>query len=274
VQQRVIDPSLVVREQQPAAQQPVVRQQQAVVQQPPASAPSVVVSSGPRVALVIGNSNYSAMPRLINPRNDAEDVAKALREAGFDVSLGVDLTRSGMEDALSGFSRRARQAETALVYYAGHGLQHNGINYLTPIDARLDDEADLRKLILLQNVLDDLQGASKIRLLFIDACRDNEAVQQLASRLPRTRAAAFTRGLAGASADGTLIAYATQPNKVAADGQGRNSPFTQALLKHLPIPGVELRTLLTRVRAEVVQATGGAQRPEVSDSLVGEFAFR
>jgi hypothetical protein len=259
--------------------QPVVQQapaaQQVVVQQPPVNiAPSVLAPSGARVALVIGNSNYSAMPKLVNPRNDADDIGKVLKDSGFDVVLGTDLTRTGMEDALSGFSKKARLAETALVYFAGHGLQHNGINYLAPVDARLDDETDLRKLILLQNVIEDLQGASKVRLLFVDACRDNDVVQQLTSRLPRARAAAFTRGLAGATADGTLIAFATQPNRVAADGQGRNSPFAQALLKHLPTPGVELRTLLTRVRADVVQATGGAQRPEVSDSLVGEFAFR
>jgi uncharacterized caspase-like protein len=117
--------------------------------------------------------------------------------------------------------------------------------------------------------------ASDVRILIVDACRDNEAVQQVASRLPASRAAAVSRGLSRVpDADGTLVVFATQPNRVAADGAGRNSPFTQALLKHLPTPGVELRTLMTRVRADVVAATGGMQRPELSDSLVGEFVFK
>lgn len=187
--------------------------------------------------------------------------------------LGTDLTRSEMEERLIRFSRQARSADTALVFYAGHGLQHLGINYLAPIDAKLEDESDLRRLINLQDVITDLQGASRVRILMVDACRDNEAVQQLASNLPKTRAAAFSRGLAKVDADGTLIAFATQANRIAADGDGRNSPFTTALLTHLPAAGIELRTVMTRVRADVVQVTGGKQRPEVWDSLVGEFSF-
>jgi uncharacterized caspase-like protein len=109
----------------------------------------------------------------------------------------------------------------------------------------------------------------------VDACRDNDIVQQLARRLPATRSSGLTRGLARIEgADGTLIAFATQPNRVAADGDGRNSPFARALLRHLPTPGLELRTLMTRVRTDVVNLTGGTQRPEVWDSLVGEFVFK
>jgi tetratricopeptide (TPR) repeat protein len=234
-----------------------------------------MVARDRRVALVIGNSAYDNLRKISNPRNDADDLAQALRELGFDVVLGTDLKRAEMEEALIQFSRTARQADTALVYYAGHGIQHNGVNYLIPVDAQVGDEADLVKLVSLQSVIANLQGASHVRLLIVDACRDNEAVQQLASRLPAARAAGFTRGLARIDgADGTLVAFATQPNRVAADGIGRNSPFAQALLKHLPTPGLELRTLMARVRAEVVTATGGAQRPEVWDSLVGEFAFK
>jgi len=228
-----------------------------------------------RVALVIGNSAYVTFPRIPNPRNDAEDLAAGLKALGFDVLTGLDLNRARMEALLIEFARKARQSDTALVFYAGHGLQHNGINYLAPVDAKIDDETDLRKLVNLQDVMNDLQSASRVRILIVDACRDNEAIKQLASRLPTTRSAAFTRGLARVeAADGTLVAFATQPNRVAADGQGRNSPFTQALLKHLATPGLELRTLMTRVRTEVVGATGGSQRPEVWDSLVGEFAFK
>lgn len=261
-----------------ASQKPALTSSPAVsvVAAPPALAAtaSVPVSSGRRVALVIGNSTYRAFPKIPNPRKDAEDLAKALSGLGFEVVLGTDLTRADMEERLIRFSRQARGADTALVFYAGHGLQHQGINYLAPVDARLDDESDLRRLVNLQDVIADLQGASRVRILMVDACRDNEAVQQLASSLPKTRAAAFSRGLAKVDADGTLIAFATQANRVAADGDGRNSPFTTALLKYLPMPGVELRTLMTRVRADVVQSTEGRQRPEVWDSLVGEFAFK
>jgi tetratricopeptide (TPR) repeat protein len=240
---------------------------------PPASRAPAVADR--RVALVIGNSGYTTFPRIPNPRNDAEDLAAGLKALGFDVLLGLDLSRSKMEDMLIEFARRARQSDTALVFYAGHGLQHNGINYLAPIDAKIDDEGDLRRLINLQDVMNDLQSASRVRILIVDACRDNEVIKQLAGRLPSTRSAAFTRGLARVdAADGTLVTFATQPNRVAADGQGRNSPFTQALLKHLATPGLELRVLMTRVRSDVVGTTGGTQRPEVWDSLVGEFAFK
>ena len=228
-----------------------------------------------RVALVIGNSAYAAFPKIPNPRNDADDVADALKALGFDVLLGKDIKRADMEDLLIRFARKSDKVDTALVFYAGHGLQHNGTNYLVPVDARIEDEADLRKLINLAQVINDLQSAARVRILIVDACRDNNVVQQLASRASATRSTGLTRGLARIDgADGTLIAFATQPNRVAADGAGRNSPFTRALLKHMPTPGLELRTLMTRVRSEVVSTTDGAQRPEVWDSLVGEFAFK
>jgi uncharacterized caspase-like protein len=227
------------------------------------------------VALVIGNSNYLNFRRIPNPRHDAEDLAAALGRLGFDVLLGTDLKRADMEDIFIRFAKKARESDTALVFYAGHGLQHQGVNYLAPVDARIDDETDLRRLVNLQGVISDLQNAAHVRILIVDACRDNEVMQQLAGRLPATRSAAFTRGLAAvAGADGTLIAFATQPNRVAEDGGGRNSPFAAALLKNLPTPGLELRTLMTRVRAEVVTSTHGEQRPEVWDSLVGEFTFQ
>jgi len=240
--------------------------------------PPPVAGGGPalaRIALVIGNSNYLTFPKLPNPRNDAEDIATSLKALGFDVLLGTDLKRADMEDIFIRFAKKARQANTALVYFAGHGLQHQGINYLAPVDAQLNDETDLRKFFNLQDVISDLQSAGQVRILIVDACRDNEAMKQLAGRLPATRSAAFAHGLAAVSgAEGTLIAFATQANRVAADGKGRHSPFAVSLLKNLPTPGLELRTLMTRVRSEVVTATGGAQRPEVWDSLVGEFEFK
>jgi lipoprotein NlpI len=248
------------------------------VSRPPAvAAPQIVptIVTGRRVSLVVGNAAYSNFPKVPNARNDAEDLAEVLKVLDFGVLAGTDLNRAAMEDVLITFARKAKESDTALIFYAGHGIQHNGINYLLPVDASLTDESDLRKLINLQDVINDLKGAGRVRILIVDACRDNDIVQQLASRLPSSRSAAFARGLARIQeADGTLVAFATQPNRVAADGTERNSPFTHALLRHLPTPGLELRTLMTRVRADVVNATGGAQRPEVWDSLVGEFAFK
>lgn len=229
-----------------------------------------------RVALVIGNGAYSGMPRLKNPANDAADMATQLKALGFEVTLGVDVARSAFEEMLIRFARDARQSEVALIFYAGHGLQHNGVNYLLPVDARVDDESDLRRLVQLQGVLDDLRSAQGIRVLILDACRDNGIMQRIAAVSP-TRSAAFDRGLSRldqASARGAFIVYATQPNVVAKDGDGRNSPFTAALLKHLATPGLELRSVMTRVRADVVRDSGGSQWPEVSDSLIGELVMK
>nr|MDQ3819876.1 Asp-tRNA(Asn)/Glu-tRNA(Gln) amidotransferase subunit GatB [Acidobacteriota bacterium] len=149
-----------------------------------------------RVALVIGNSAYVRLPKLSNPRNDAQDLARELEALGFTVKLGLDASRAQMEDLLVDFAREARRADTAVVFFAGHGLQHNGVNYLEPVDAMLADETDLRRFIRLQGVLEDLQNARGVRILILDACRDNEAIQQLAANLPKSRSAAFTRGLA------------------------------------------------------------------------------
>jgi hypothetical protein len=255
----------------PRASRPATAAAPSGIDPPAAAAPA----DESRLALVIGNGRYAAFPRLANPTNDAADLAQALSSIGFKVMLGLDLTRAAMEQSLIEFARRARGVTVAVVFYAGHGLQHNGINYLVPVDADIADESDLRKLIQVQSILEDLSGASRVRILVIDACRDNDAVQQLTRRLPATRSAAFGRGLAplGPQAEGTLVAFATQPNRVAIDGTGRNSPFTAALLKHIATPRLELRTLFTRVRSEVFAATKGAQRPEVSDSLLGEFQF-
>jgi len=191
------------------------------------ASPAVSASLERRLALVIGNSNYTYIGQIPNPRNDAEDMAKLLKGLGFEVTLGIDLKRADMEDTLIRFARDIRSADTALVFYAGHGIQHLGVNYLVPVDARIEDETELRKLINLQAMIDDLQSASRIRILLIDACRDNKGVQQLNARLPKaTREAGLTRGLARIdNAEGTLVVFATQPNRVAADGKGETAPL-------------------------------------------------
>lgn len=228
-----------------------------------------------RIALVIGNANYTMLPALPTPLHDAEDMAKVLTGLGFEVMTGMDLKRLEMEDLLINFARVARNADTALVYYAGHGIQYDGENYLAPVDASFEDEADLRKLARLRYIIDDLQGASHGRVLILDACRDDAVVARAVAKLPAARAGKFGRGLAWVSGvGGILVTFAAQANHTAADGKARNSPFTQALLRRLPTPGVELRTLMTRIRTDVVSATKGAQRPELFDSLSGELVLR
>jgi uncharacterized caspase-like protein len=230
--------------------------------------------AGTRVALVIGNGAYTSLaPALPNPPRDAAAISAALSELGFTVDTVIDGTKNAMDDALARLAREARTAEVVLLFYAGHGIQDQGRNYLAPVDATLADETDLRRrFIRLDDVLDDLSSAKGARILLLDACRDNDAVEALRTAVTPSRAAGVTRGLARVSvADGQLVAFATQPDRVATDGEGENSPFTAALVKHIRTPGIELRTVLTRVRGDVAAATGSDQIPEVSDSLLGEI---
>jgi uncharacterized caspase-like protein len=227
-----------------------------------------------RVALVIGNGAYTSLaPTLPNPSRDAAAISAALTELGFAVDTVIDGTKSAMDDALARLAREARSADVVLLFYAGHGIQDQGRNYLAPVDAALGDETDLRRrFIRLDDVLDDLSSAKGARILLLDACRDNDAVEALRTAVTPSRAAGVTRGLARVSAaDGQLVAFATQPDRVATDGEGDNSPFTTALVKHIKTPGIELRTALTRVRVDVANATGNDQIPEVTDSLLGEI---
>jgi len=170
-------------------------------------------------------------------------------------------------------ARKARDADVILVFYAGHGLQDQGKNYLAPIDATISDETDLRRrFVRLDDVLDDLAEAKGARILLLDACRDNGAVEALRAAVPKSRSAGISLGLARIpEASGQLIAFATQPDRIAADGDGADSPFTTALIAHLGEPGIEPRTALTRVRVDVARATNQKQIPEVSDSLIGEI---
>jgi hypothetical protein len=239
---------------------------------PTAAAPA----PGSRIALVIGNSTYLSQHYLPNPFNDAADMADALKRLGFTVTLGVDVRRADMETMLARFAEAARMADTALIYFSGHGLQYKGDSYLFPTDARVRDEADLRRLIKLTDVIEDLAGAHHNRILIVDASRDNEVAQQVAGTLPAERAAAFGHGLAKLpDPEGAFVVSATQPNAVTPDGKGRNSPFTQALLKRMQqTPGATLKALMNGVRTDLAQASGGAQRPDIADGLAGEFVFK
>jgi len=239
------------------------------------TSPSLVTAlptdSRRRVALVIGNGKYQFAAPLPNPPNDASDIASALRKLGFDVVEGRDLDRPGMDNAIRQFSRKLDGADIALFFYAGHGLQVNGKNYLVPVDAKLERPGDLAlDAVDIGNVLAQMEAEKRVNLIFLDACRDNPLARSLARSLG-TRSSAVGQGLASIqSAIGTMIAYATQPDNVALDGEGRNSPFTTALLKHIVTPGLEIGTLMRRVRADVIAATREKQVPWDHSSLVGD----
>jgi uncharacterized caspase-like protein len=236
-----------------------------------AMATHAVAAPGPserRVALVIGNSAYRHFPALPNPRTDALDLAASLRKVGFEVIEGPDLTKGGMATTLQRFARLAAEADAALVFYAGHGLQYQGQNYLVPTDAKLEDEIDLDyETIRVEDVVRALDRARGVRILILDACRNLP--------LPdRGRRDVFRdQGLAKLGRRGMIVAYATQANEVAYDGNGRNSFFTGALLKEISEPGVEVGQLFRRVQASVSDKTGGRQMPELSLSVATEFYF-
>ena len=233
-------------------------------------APPIVFADG-RVALVVGNGTYTHIGRLPNPDNDAQDVSAALRRLGFEVTTEFDADRVELTEALRAFTRRSAGADVSLVFYAGHGIELDGVNYLVPVDARLERDVDVRfETVTVNDLLVSTTGAS-LRLLILDACRNNP----LARSMQRTAA---TRTVSGGSfadlnedllGDETLVAYAAAAGTTAADGRGRNSPYTAALLSHLETP-LEIGLLFRRVRAQVLAATNGAQRPHEYHSLVGE----
>jgi tetratricopeptide (TPR) repeat protein len=241
----------------------------------PQISPSAVVSVAPlisrRVALVIGNGRYQHAAQLPNPPNDAADIAQALRKLGFDVVEGRDLGKREMEDKIREFGRKLERADLALLFYAGHGMQVAGRNYLVPVDAKLERAGDLSlDTIEVGQILAQMEAEKRVNLVFLDACRDNPLARSF-SRSLGTRSTSVGSGLAAIqSAVGTLIAYATQPENVALDGDGRNSPFTAALLKHMATPSLEISALMKRVRADVIAATHEKQVPWDHSSLVGD----
>ena len=176
-----------------------------------------------------------------------------------------------MDDAIREFGRRLEGADLALFFYAGHGLQVGGKNYLVPVDAKLERPGDLAlDAVEIGTVMAQMEAEKRVNLVFLDACRDNPLARSLARSLG-TRGIAVGSGLASVqSAIGTMIAYATQPDNVALDGEGRNSPFTAALLKHIATPNVEISAVMRRVRADVIAATREQQVPWDHSSLIGE----
>ena len=225
-----------------------------------------------RVALVIGNSSYRNAPALPNTLNDARDMVTALRKVGFEVVDGIDLDKRGMDAALTRFARLAQDADAAMFYFAGHGFQFNGENYLVPVEAKVEDEVGVQyETTRLNDVVTALNYARGVKIMVLDACRNNPFVGLLAKR-QATRGFSVGSGLAPVQrAQGMVIAYATQANDVAADGAGRNSPFTAALVREIDQPGLEVAALFRRVQKSVYDTTAGRQTPELSLSLLGDF---
>ena len=227
-----------------------------------------------RVALVIGNGRYVNTPQLANPANDAEDVAHRLGDLGFKVTLVTDASKRAFDNALMQFSRDVQNADAALFYYAGHGMQFQGRNYLMPIDAVLSDEFSLRyEMAAVDDVKAALMQSPGVKILVLDSCRNNPLADKLArSIVVKTRDLPRMQGLAPPErTNGMIIAYSTQSSEVAHDGLGRNSPFSRAFLKELGVPGLEIGALFRRVEDDVFTATDGQQSPELSISMVPEF---
>ncbi|MBR1227092.1 MULTISPECIES: caspase family protein [unclassified Bradyrhizobium] len=224
-----------------------------------------------RVALVLGNSAYRNVPQLANPVNDSAKIAATLKEAGFDVvDSRRDLPAAETRRALRDFADRARDADIAVVYYAGHGIEVDGSNYLIPVDAKLERDTDVYdEALSLDRVLIAIEPAKKLRLVILDACRDNP----FAKTMKRTVASrAIGQGLAKVepSSPNVLIAYSAKAGFTAADGDGQNSPFTAALSRHIATPGLDVRRAFGFVRDEVLKTTGNRQEPFVYGSLGGD----
>ncbi len=237
------------------------------------------VGSEKRVALIVGNAGYREAGRLLNTLNDASDLAAKLGELEFDVTLKVELGLEEFDAVVDEFIEKAQGAKVALFYYAGHAIQLEETNYLVPIDAELQNERVIpRQTKPAQYIVERMEGAAAISLVFLDACRNNP----LADRLRRnqrssTRSVSLGRGLARVDDRGrdTLIVYSTEPGRIAEDGAGtRNSPFMAGLLKHIDSPGLEVEVMLKRVTATVLEVTAKKQHPQRLSKLVSEFYFK
>ena len=238
------------------------------VRRNPAGEPSAI-GSGQRVALVIGNGAYRYAVPLHNTANDARDMADAVKRIGFDLVDGkalVDLDRSGLEQAIRRFGKSIRGGAVGLFYYSGHGMQMDGKNYLIPISANVESRTDIKyELVEIDVVLDERSNAnSQLNIVILDACRINpfggKGLRSLSG------------GLAQLSAPhGTFIAYSTAPGRTAVDGNGRNSPYTEALARMIVQPGVRIEDVFIKVRQEVMKSTGGEQEPWEQGSLHGAF---
>ena len=247
-----------------------------------APGPAALPSWGRRVALVIGNSNYRNVPALVNPARDAELFAQTLRSVGFDdVAIKLDLSRGEMMAALKEFEQAARTADWAAIYFAGHGIEVNGVNYMIPVDARMVDENSISNQTLnMEYLLNAVEVGRKLRLVILDACRNNPYAKQV-------DAASAGRGIGGIGSSavgkglgriepqpGKLVVYSAKAGQYALDGDGKNSPFAQALVQRMvQKPAIEVRRLFDFVREDVVEATRKQQQPFAYGSLSAKDDF-
>jgi tetratricopeptide (TPR) repeat protein len=255
----------------------------------PTVPPGSAAPEGRRVALIIGNSNY-AIGRLPNPQHDAEAISDVLKRVGFaNVTLVKDASRETLVNALRAFADEAEKSEWAVVYYAGHGIEIGGVNYILPTDVKLATDRDVQfEAIQLDQVLASIEQAKKLRLVFLDACRDNPFVANMrrtASAEPIALGAtggqsigtrSVGRGLGRIDLSpqgGVMVFYAAKDGHTALDGEGENSPFAIALAQRLATPGVEINKLLRLVRDDVMEATAGRQEPYTYGSLPGREDF-
>jgi formylglycine-generating enzyme required for sulfatase activity len=223
-----------------------------------------------RVALVIGNSSYQHTQQLKNPVNDARAIAATLRLMKFDeVDIATDLGKTALERTLQEFSRKASRADIAVVYYAGHGMALDGVNYLVPVDARLQSDTDVDfEAVRLELVLQSLTGARRLRMVFLDACRNNPLLNQMSAKGRRV-----SRGLVPVDAgNDSVVSFATKEGAIAEDGDGDHSPFAAALIRNLPGPD-EARIMLGKVRDDVLSQTGQRQNPYVSQNMGGRAVY-
>jgi uncharacterized caspase-like protein len=231
-----------------------------------------------RVALVIGNSAYKYAGKLPNPVNDAGDVAKSLERLGFVVTLERDLEWDALARSVDTFLNVARGADVAIFFYAGHGLQHDGGAFILPVDARLENEFSIkRETFSAQEIVSQLGSTTHASIVLLDACRNNPLAEKLRGvTMSGSRAVNVGRGLGRIDVGGgnSLVVYSAAPGQEARDGLGRNSPFTEALLKHIETPGLEVEQMLKRVTAEVNNTTGGKQQPERLSQLKIEVTLR
>ncbi len=258
-----------------------------------ASAPAVPANTSTKVALIIGNGAYLDGPALPNPPHDATDIAAAFGRLSFSVRLLTDATYNDMKAALQQFSSQAQGSEMAVVYFAGHGIELGGENWLIPVDAKLDTDQSVEAgAITLNAIMQAVSGASKLGLVILDACRNNPFLIKITQ--PTADNSINAPGTGGASTTATtvatrsvgkglsapveptnnvLVAYAAKDGTTAADGNGRNSPFTAALLKYLETPGLEINFLFRDVRDDVIASTGSAQQPFTYGSLSKEAIY-
>lgn len=233
------------------------------------------VAAETRFALIIGNSEYREAGTLPNAVRDADLMETAFKAVGFETQTLKNLDEEAMGQALDALVHAVENYDVVAVYYAGHGIQRDGENYLIPVDARLETEQAIDREAIRLNPIIDVLSKAKVSLLFLDACRDNPLADALASRArAEGRSVRRARGLAVVQPVGdTLIAYATLPNAVAFDGTGENSPFARSLAHHMKTPNLEISVAMKRITADVFAETDGAQRPQQLSQMQREFFF-